>query len=135
MIQPCIITRRQLAVLSEIRQCPGKKYLSRTKIYPTQFDDPGQAIKMPLGEIRREYIDLMLLHHPGDGDVECIRLMEQYGGRWENKVHWTFQLYIESWKSSCRRYQLCLQSSQNEIHPYYQETEVIPYIQNLWHCG
>jgi len=49
-----------------------------TKIYPSQFSDPEAAIDMALQKLDIEYIDMMLLHHPGAGDVEAYRVMEQY---------------------------------------------------------
>ena len=42
-----------------------------TKIYPSQFGDPEAAIDMALGKLDIGYIDMMLLHHPGTGDVKA----------------------------------------------------------------
>ena len=47
-----------------------------TKIYPSQFGDPEAAIDMALEKLNIDYIDMMLLHHPGAGDVEAYRAME-----------------------------------------------------------
>ena len=49
-----------------------------TKIYPSQFNDPETAIDMALEKIDIGYIDMMLLHHPGNGDVEAYKTMERY---------------------------------------------------------
>lgn len=49
-----------------------------TKIYPTQYDDPEVAIDMALDKLDIDYIDMMLLHHPGDGDLAAYKAMEQY---------------------------------------------------------
>lgn len=49
-----------------------------TKIYPAQYDDPEAAIDMTLSKLDTDYIDMMLLHHPGDGDVAAYKTMEQY---------------------------------------------------------
>ena len=49
-----------------------------TKIYPSQFDDPEAAIDMALDKLDIGYIDMMLLHHPGAGDVSAYRAMEAY---------------------------------------------------------
>ena len=49
-----------------------------TKIYPTQYDNPEEAIDMALEKLDIDYIDMMLLHHPGDGDVKAYKAMEKY---------------------------------------------------------
>ena len=48
-----------------------------TKIYPSQFGDPEGAIRMALEKLDIGYIDMMLLHHPGKGDVEAYLAMEK----------------------------------------------------------
>ena len=47
-----------------------------TKLYPSQFADPEAAIEEALGKLNIEYIDMMLLHHPGEGDVKAYHAME-----------------------------------------------------------
>ena len=49
-----------------------------TKIYPSQFDDPEAAIDMVLEKLDVGYIDMMLLHHLGEADVEAYKTMEKY---------------------------------------------------------
>ena len=49
-----------------------------TKIYPNQFSDPEAAIDMALQKLNIDYIDMMLLHHPGAGDVNAYKAMEKY---------------------------------------------------------
>lgn len=49
-----------------------------TKIYSTQYDNPEEAIDMALEKLDIDYIDMMLLHHPGDGDVKAYKAMEKY---------------------------------------------------------
>ena len=49
-----------------------------TKIYPTQYDNPKEAIEMALDKLDIGYIDMMLLHHPGDGDDFAYKEMEKY---------------------------------------------------------
>ena len=43
-----------------------------------QFGDPEAAIDMALEKLDIGYIDMMLLHHPGNGDVEAYKTMERY---------------------------------------------------------
>ena len=49
-----------------------------TKIYPgTQFANPEQAIQERIDRLNIGYVDIMLLHHPGDNDVKAYRAMEK----------------------------------------------------------
>ena len=56
---------------------PREEIFVTTKIYPTEFDDPEGAIESSLERLNIGYIDLMLLHHPGTGDVEAYHAMER----------------------------------------------------------
>ena len=49
-----------------------------TKLYPNQFGNPEAAIEQALEKLDIGYIDLMLLHHPGDGDVRAYKAIEKY---------------------------------------------------------
>ena len=48
-----------------------------TKIYPTQFGDPQKAIEESLAKLDLGYVDLLLLHHPGNGDVAAYHALEK----------------------------------------------------------
>lgn len=110
---------------------PREEIFVITKIYPSQFDDPKSAIEMALEKLDIDYIDMMLLHHPGTGDVEAYKAMEKYVesgdihsiglSNWYNKELEEFLPQVDTTPALV----------QNEIHPYYQENDVIPYIQNL----
>lgn len=56
---------------------PREEIFVTTKLYPNQFADPEAAIEEALTKLDIEYIDLMLLHHPGAGDVEAYLAMEK----------------------------------------------------------
>ena len=56
---------------------PREEIFVITKLYPSQFADAEEAIDQALEKMDIGYIDLMLLHHPGEGDVEAYRAMEQ----------------------------------------------------------
>ena len=49
---------------------PREEIFVTTKLYPNQFANPEAAIDEALKKLDIEYIDLMLLHHPGKGHVE-----------------------------------------------------------------
>ena len=110
---------------------PREEIFITTKIYPTQFDDPEAAIDLALEKLGVEYIDLMLLHHPGDNDVEAYQAMEKYVKEGKIRSIGLSNWYITELEEFLPQITIIPAIIQNEIHPYYQENEVIPYIQEL----
>lgn len=102
-----------------------------TKIYPTEFDDPEGAIEACLERLDIGYIDLMLLHHPGDGDVEAYHALERAVEDGKIRSIGLSNWYIEELEEFLPQVEITPAVVQNEIHPYYQEQDVVPYIQNL----
>ena len=100
-----------------------------TKIYPNQFNDPEAAIDMALEKLDIGYIDMMLLHHPGTNDVMAYQAMEQYVE--EGKIHslGLSNWYVEELTEFLPQVTIKPALVQNEIHPYYQEQDVVPFIQ------
>lgn len=101
-----------------------------TKLYPNQYNDPESAIDMALEKLNVEYIDLLLLHHPGENDVQAYKAMEE--ALEEGKVHsiGLSNWYIEELEEFLPQITITPAVVQNEIHPYYQELDVVPYIQS-----
>ena len=99
-----------------------------TKIYPSQFDDPGSAIDEALKKLDIEYIDMMLLHHPGDGDVKAYKEMEKYVKTGRIKSLGLSNYYIKELKEFIPKVSIKPSLVQNEIHPYYNDREVVDYI-------
>ena len=100
-----------------------------TKIYPSQFHAPEEAIDMALEKLDIGYIDMMLLHHPGSHDVEAYRAMEKYVEQGKIRSLGLSNWYIEELTDFLPRVTIMPALVQNEIHPYYQEQEVVPFIQ------
>jgi len=100
-----------------------------TKIYPSQFSDPEAAIDMALQKLDIEYIDMMLLHHPGAGDVEAYRVMEQYVETGKIHALGLSNWYVEELTEFLPQVTVMPALVQNEVHPYYQEQDVVPFIQ------
>lgn len=100
-----------------------------TKIYPNQFRDPEAAIDMALEKLDIGYIDMMLLHHPGAGDVNAYKAMEKYVEA--GKIHSVglSNWYVEELTEFLPLVTIIPALVQNEIHPYYQEQDVVPFIQ------
>ena len=109
---------------------PREEIFVITKIYPSQFDDPESAIEMALEKLNIGYIDMMLLHHPGDGDVEVYKAMEKYVEQGKIRSIGLSNWYIEELDEFLPQVDTVPALVQNEIHPYYQELEVVPYIQS-----
>lgn len=100
-----------------------------TKIYPgEQFSNPEPAIEMALQKLDIDYIDIMLLHHPGVNDVKAYKAMEKYHS--EGKIHalGISCFYIKELKDFLPQISVKPVLVQNEIHPYYQDTEVVDFI-------
>ena len=100
-----------------------------TKIYPNQFDDPESAIAMALEKLDVGYIDMMLLHHPGQNDVKAYQAMEKAVE--DGKIHsiGLSNWYVEELTEFLPQITITPALVQNEIHPYYQEQDVVPFIQ------
>ena len=56
---------------------PRSEIFVITKLYPTQFAEPQAALERTLKTLDLGYIDLVLLHHPGAGDVATYKVLEQ----------------------------------------------------------
>lgn len=101
-----------------------------TKLYPNQFSKPEEAIEQALEKLNIEYIDMMLLHHPGKDDLKAYHAVEKYIETGKIKSAGLSNWYIDELKNFLGGVNIMPALVQNEIHPYYQENNVIPYIQN-----
>lgn len=110
---------------------PRSEIFLITKIYPSQFDNPEAAIEMALEKLDIGYIDMMLLHHPGSGDVKAYQAMEKYVESGKIRSLGLSNWYVEELQEFLPQISTMPALVQNEIHPFYQENEVIPYIQKL----
>lgn len=110
---------------------PREEIFVITKLYPTQFADAEAAIDEALDKLDIGYIDMLLLHHPGDGDVEAYKAMEQAVADGKVRSIGLSNWYIEELQEFLPQIDITPALVQNEIHPYYQESEVIDYIYSL----
>ncbi|MCM1052951.1 MAG: aldo/keto reductase [Ruminococcus sp.] len=99
-----------------------------TKIYPNQYASPDKAIKDALEKLDIDYIDLMLLHHPGTNDIEAYKTMENYVSSGKIKSLGLSNYYIKELDDFLPKVNIKPVLVQNEIHPYYNEREVVEYI-------
>lgn len=110
---------------------PREEIFVITKLYPNQFSDPETAIEDALGKLNIDYIDMMLLHHPGTDDVKAYKAMEKYVENGKIRSIGLSNWYVKELYEFLPQITIKPALVQNEIHPYYQENDVIPYIQSL----
>lgn len=103
-----------------------------TKIYPgEQFANPEKAIQDSLDKLDIDYIDMMLLHHPGANDVQAYKAIEEYVKQGKIRSIGLSNWYIEEIDDFIAQVNIMPALIQNEIHPFYQEKAVVPYMHNL----
>ncbi len=110
---------------------PREEIFVITKLYPSQFDNPKEAIELALKKLDIGYIDMMLLHHPGTNDVSAYKEMEKYVESGKIRSLGLSNWYVEELNDFLPKINIIPALVQNEIHPYYQENDVIPFIQSL----
>lgn len=107
---------------------PREEIFVCTKLYPNQYADAENAINMALTKLGLDYIDLMLLHHPGTNDVAAYKAMERAVAQGKIRSVGLSNYYIEEMEAFLPQVTIKPALVQNEIHPYYQENEVIRYM-------
>lgn len=101
-----------------------------TKIYPgEQFANPEKAIQDALDALNVGHIDMMLLHHPGENDVKAYKAIEKFVAQGKIRSAGLSNWYVEEIDEFISRVDIKPALVQNEIHPYYQEKAVVPYMQ------
>ena len=108
---------------------PREEIFVITKLYPNQFSDPEAAIEMALQKLNIGYIDMMLLHHPGTNDVKAYQAMERYVAQGKIRSLGLSNWYVKELTEFLPQVTIMPALVQNEIHPYYQEQDVVPFIQ------
>ena len=121
-----------------IREAIGEGIIQRedifitTKIYPgNEMENPAQSIQACLDRLDIGYVDLMLLHHPDPNDVEAYKAMERFVKEGKIRSIGLSNWYVEELTEFLPQVDTVPALVQDEIHPYYQENDVIPFIQDL----
>lgn len=110
---------------------PREDIFVTTKIYPNEYANAEEAIEESLARLDIGYIDLMLLHHPGSHDVKAYRAMENAVKEGKIRSLGVSNYYIKEINAFLPKVTTKPVLVQNEIHPYYQEKEVVEYMHNL----
>lgn len=108
---------------------PREEIFVITKLYPSQYANAEAAIEEALRKLDTGYIDMLLLHHPGEHDVEAYRAMERAARKGKIRSLGLSCFYIRELERFLPSVTIMPSIVQNEIHPYYQDIEVVPYIQ------
>lgn len=103
---------------------PREEVFVTTKLYPSQFSGAEAAIEEALEKMDLGYIDLMLLHHPGAGDVEAYCAMERALTAGKLRAIGLSCYYVDELTAFLPRVSVKPALVQNEIHPYCQDAEV-----------
>ena len=133
LIDTAYMYHNEAAVGRAVRESgvPREEIFVTTKLYPNQYDNAAEAIDEALEKMDIGYIDLMLLHHPGTNDVEAYKAMERAVKDGKIRSIGLSNWYVKELGEFLPQVTITPAVVQNEIHPYYQENDVIPYIQNL----
>lgn len=99
-----------------------------TKLYPNQFSNPEKHIEESLSRLDIGYVDLMLLHHPGPRDVSAYKMMEKYVKIGKIRSLGVSNFYIKEMSVFLPKVKIKPVLCQNEIHPYYQESDVVRFL-------
>lgn len=119
----------QVGEAVDTSQVPREEIFITTKLYPNQFDHTQEAIDEALENLHVDYIDLMLLHHPGENDVQAYKAMEEAVKEGKIRSIGLSNWYIDELEAFLPQIEITPAVIQNEIHPYYQDSDVIDYIQ------
>ena len=110
---------------------PRSDIFVTTKLYPNQYSHAGRAIDEALRKLDIGYIDLMLLHHPGANEAAAYREIEKAIETGRVRSAGVSCYYIRETDAFLKKVITPPALIQNEIHPYYQDTDVVRYIQSL----
>ena len=110
---------------------PREEIFVATKLYPNQYADPEAAIEESLRKLDIGYIDLMLLHHPGTNDVKAYKAMEKYVEAGKIRSIGVSCYYVKEINEFLPKVNIKPVLVQNEVHPYYQDKEVVKHLHNL----
>ncbi|MDE6821394.1 flavodoxin [Bacteroides acidifaciens] len=110
---------------------PREEIFVATKLYPNQYSNPEAAIEECLRKLDIGYIDLMLLHHPGANDVKAYKAMEKYVAAGKIRSIGVSCYYVKEIDEFLPQVNIKPVLVQNEVHPYYQDTEVMEHLHDL----
>lgn len=124
-------TEKSVGEAIRMSSVPRDEIFVTTKLYPNQYANAAQAIDESLAELDIDYIDLMLLHHPASNDVQAYEALEQAVADGKIRSIGLSNYYIKELGEFLPKVTIPPAVVQNEIHPYYQDIDVVPFIQSF----
>ena len=109
---------------------PREEIFITTKLYMNQYKNAEKSINDALKKLGVEYIDLMLLHHPGENDVEAYKSMEKAVREGKIRSLGLSNFYIDDIEKFLKQITIMPALIQNEIHPYFQEKDDVKYMKD-----
>ncbi len=110
---------------------PRTEIFVSTKLYPNQYDNAARAINESVEKLGIGYIDMMLLHHPASNDVIAYKAIEEAIQDGKVRSAGISCYYICETNAFLPKVSIKPSLIQNEIHPYYQDSDVVKHIQSL----
>lgn len=103
-----------------------------TKMWTADYDRGEEAIYASLARLGLDYIDLMILHHSQPhNDVEAYKAMEKAKKEGKLRSIGLSNYYsVEDFNRLVSKTEVHPSVLQNELHPYFQDPELISYIQS-----
>lgn len=131
LIDTASFYRNEAIVGQAIKQSGLKReeIFLETKLYPNQYSNATQAIDAALNKLQVDEIDLLLLHHPATNDWFAYQEMEKAVQAGKVRSLGLSNWYIKELNEFLPKISLKPVLIQNEIHPYYQASEVVSFIQ------
>lgn len=108
---------------------PRDQVFVATKLYPNQFSHAARAIDEALRKLDLDYLDMMLLHHPAGNDVQAYRAIEDAIQAGKVRFAGISCYYQEELRRFLPQISVKPLLVQNEVHPFYQDTAVVDFIQ------
>lgn len=105
------------------------KIFLTTKLYPPQYAKAAAAIDAALKRMGVDYIDMLMLHHPAGNDVAAYQAIETAIAAGKVRCAGISCYYRSEYETFRFKIGIKPVVVQNEIHPYYQDTDNVRYLQ------
>jgi len=100
-----------------------------TKLYPSEFGRAREAMESSFARLGLDYVDMVLLHHPGNGDVQAYQELESFVKAGKIRSLGLSNFYIKEYDAFAAQVSIPPALVQNEMHPYYQDSDVLAHLQ------
>lgn len=125
--------RNEREVGEAVRQSgiPREEIFITTKIYPTEYGRPDEALEGSLDRLGLGYADMAMLHHPAADDLRAWGAIERAIAQGEARCGGLSCYSPSQARDFMARAKVRPQVVQNEIHPYFQDAASVRGLQDL----